>query len=209
MKTVIWDYNGTILDDMMLSLKIENMMLAERGLKAGYTAEQYRDLYRMPMIDYYRDIGYTFENESFADIAEEFNDIYDEHFDELKLCRGVTDTLNDALAKGYQNVILSSCENNKLHEQCGWLHIDSYFQEMMGIDNLLGEPKIEIGRHWMIRSGVMPDECIYLGDTTADYETAEALGIKNIILIASGHQSVKRLRTVTNHVALSLDEVNL
>ena len=31
MKTLIWDYNGTILDDLDLCLKIENEMLLLSG----------------------------------------------------------------------------------------------------------------------------------------------------------------------------------
>lgn len=209
MKTIIWDYNGTIIDDTEISVIAENRMLKERGLKYGYSVEDYRAMFSLPMEDYYRKLGYTFKNESFHDVAKEFNDIYDDLFDQCSLCKGVKEKLTEAEDKGYQNVILSSCEDKKLHEQCITLGIASYFKEIMGIDNLLGGSKIDIGKHWMIRSGVMPDECLYFGDTSADYETAEALGITNIILVASGHQSYSRLRNITDHVVHDLTEVVL
>ena len=209
MKTLIWDYNGTIIDDLKISLKAENQMLAERGLPHGYTEEDYRALFCFPMEDYYRKIGYTFENETFADVAEEFNEIYDDLFDECTLCKGVKDKLEEAKQKGYQNVILSSCQDDKLHRQLKQLGIYDEFREIMGIDNLLGGSKIEIGKHWMIRSGVRPEECMYLGDTTADLDTAKALNIENIILVASGHQSYTQLKNAWSQVVHDLTEVEL
>lgn len=209
MKTLIWDYNGTIIDDLGISLKAENQMLKERNLPHGYTEEDYRALFCFPMEDYYRKIGYTFENETFADVAKEFNEIYDSHFDECTLCKGVKEKLEEAKNKGYQNVILSSCQDDKLHAQLQKLGIYDEFVEVMGIDNLLGGSKIEIGKHWMIRSGVRPEDCVYFGDTTADLETAKALNIANVILVASGHQSYTQLSNAWHHVVHDLNEVNL
>ena len=42
MKTIIWDYNGTILNDVSIAVKIENEMLLRRGLKADYTLDDYK-----------------------------------------------------------------------------------------------------------------------------------------------------------------------
>ena len=42
MKTIIWDYNGTILNDVGISVKIENEMLERRGLKHDYSLEDYK-----------------------------------------------------------------------------------------------------------------------------------------------------------------------
>ncbi|MBQ6533170.1 MAG: HAD family hydrolase, partial [Solobacterium sp.] len=61
MKTVIWDYNGTILDDLDICLQIENEMLKERRMPAWpVDRETYLDHFGFPVIDYYYYIGYTF-----------------------------------------------------------------------------------------------------------------------------------------------------
>ena len=80
------------------------------------------------------------------------------------------------------------------------------FREIMGIDNFLAGSKVDIAKHWMIRSAVRPDECVYFGDTLADYSTAKAIGVENIILVASGHQSYTRLAQVCPSVIHSLKE---
>ena len=96
-----------------------------------------------------------------------------------------------------------------LKKQCEELGISHYFREIMGIDNYLAGSKVDIARHWMIRSGVRPDECTYFGDTLADYNTARTIGVENIILVASGHQSYVRLKQVCPATIHSLKEFDL
>lgn len=209
MKTVIWDYNGTIIDDTELSWKIEIEMLKERNLPAEYTLEDYKRLFNTPMIDYYRFIGYTFENETFEEVAKEFSDLYDMYFDTCTLNEGVRDVLDQTVKRGYKNVILSSCEHNKLVEQCGKLNISSYFEKIIGIDDLLGGSKIEHGKEWMKEDHVDPAECMYIGDTNADYDTACALHVEDLYLVAQGHQSYERLKALHDKTFHSFREIEL
>ena len=44
MKTIVWDFNGTIVDDTQICLDIENEMLKKRNMRHDYTIDEYRDL---------------------------------------------------------------------------------------------------------------------------------------------------------------------
>lgn len=209
MNTVIWDYNGTIIDDVGISVKIENQMLKERGLPAGYTLEQYRELFCYPIIDYYYKIGYTFQDESYEEMAEEFTRLYDEKFNQCSLCTGFSEKIKESVAKGYYNVILSACEDRLLKDQCRMLGIDGYFDEILGIDNLWAGSKVDMAKNWMDHSDVTPEGCMYLGDTTHDLETAQAIGISRCILIGQGHQSLRILKETGAEVRASLKDVEL
>ena len=55
---VIWDFNGTIADDIDLGIGAVNKMLAERGLPILSTREEYRAKLRFPIKDYYADLGF-------------------------------------------------------------------------------------------------------------------------------------------------------
>ena len=209
MNTVIWDYNGTIIDDVRISVAIENQMLEERHLKAGYTLEQYRSLFCYPIIDYYYKIGYTFTTETYEEMAEEFNHLYDQKFDECGLCDGFLEKIKESISSGCRNVILSACEHNLLNQQCRKLGIDGYFDEILGIDNSWAGSKVQMAKDWMNHTDVDPRECIYLGDTTHDLETANAIGIQRCILIGQGHQSYEILKETGAEVKHTLKEVEL
>ena len=63
-KHVIWDWNGTLLDDAWLCVDVMNGMLSKRGLPL-ITLEIYRNIFDFPVRDYYLKLGYDFDNESF------------------------------------------------------------------------------------------------------------------------------------------------
>ncbi len=209
MKTVIWDFNGTILDDLDLCLGIENEMLAKRGMKSGYTPEEYKEMFGFPVIEYYYKLGYTFEDESYDEISVEFNRMYDAGFDTCTLVDGFEELISESLKKGYRNVILSASRQEALDDQCRKLGIDSCFDEILGMDNMLATSKTKMAQRWMEQSDVNPEECLYIGDTDHDLDTAKALGIDNCILVSCGHQSYERLKKITDNVVHSLREVNL
>lgn len=208
-KVLIWDFNGTIIDDVDYCIDIENRMLRERNMDFISTYEQYRRDFCFPVIDYYYKIGYTFEEESYADISVEFNEMYNAGFDSISLMEGFRELIAQAKEKGYENVILSASRQDYLEEQCRRLGIDFLFDEILGIDNNLGGSKIDMALQWMETADVHPDDCRYIGDTLHDMETAAALGIRNYTLIACGHQSYEILREKTPNVVNSLKEVVL
>jgi len=210
MKTVIWDFNGTIIDDVQLCLDIENRMLRERNMHAGYTLQQYRDLFCFPVIDYYKKIGYDFSSgETYEHVSVEFNEAYDQGFSSCGLVDGFEEKLAESRSRGYQNVILSASQQGRLNEQCRQLGISGSFQEIIGISDLLAAGKIERARRWFHQFGVRPEDCIYIGDTVHDMETAQALGIDRYTLVACGHQSLQVLQKAADQVVSSLREVQL
>ena len=208
-KTVICDFNGTIIDDVGLCLDIENRMLKERGMKYGYTIEQYLDMFCFPVIDYYYKLGYTFEHETYDDISVEFNELYDRGFLSAPLKEGFMELIRKSIDAGNKNVILSATKQDKLRHQTKQLGIAQYFDEILGIDNLLAGSKIGMAKRWMEFADVHPDDCMYIGDTLHDLDTAKALGIQNCILVAGGHSSVEVLRQNWDNVVMSLKEVEL
>lgn len=210
MKTVIWDFNGTIIDDAWLCLAIENKMLKDRGMKQPYSMDEYLDLFGFPVIDYYRKLGYTFENESYEVIADEFHQRYDAGFKNVGFVQGFQELLEQSIAKGYRNVILSASRTDKLKQQCELLGIYTFFDEILGIDNLFAGSKVEMAKQWMKESGIDSNDCMYIGDTEHDLQTATSIGVKECYLVACGHQSYEVLKkTGAKHVVRQLKEVSL
>ena len=205
-KLVVWDFNGTIVNDVELCYEIETKMLQERHMQT-YTLEQYRDTFCFPVIEYYYKMGYTFEEESYEDISVEFNQLYDEGFPSLKVMDDFIETIESFQENGMENVIISASRQDKLLEQCQQLGISSYFTKILGTDNLLGSSKVEIAKQFMKEHHVLPGVCMFIGDSSQDVETATAMGIRNIHLVARGHQSKKVLCASFKDVHDALKEI--
>ena len=138
----------------------------------------------------------------------EFNELYDTGFARCGLCEGVLETLQKLKELGYRNVIVSACRQDKLLAQTERLGIDGFFEERLGIDNDLAASKIEMARAWMKRAEINPEDCIFIGDTLHDKETADAIGVSRCILVAGGHQSYEVLSCGCDHVVRSLREIS-
>ncbi len=107
MKPILfWDFNGTILDDVHLTWQIETKML-----------EEYKDMFCFPVINYYYRMGYTFENETYDDVSVEFNDAYARGFSSCRLMPGFLTKIQEAIQKGYENIILSASQKDNLKQQ--------------------------------------------------------------------------------------------
>ena len=69
---VIWDYNGTIIDDVAAGIASVNKLLSDRGMKTIGSTGEYRSVFTFPVIDYYKKLGFDFEKESYSDVAVEW-----------------------------------------------------------------------------------------------------------------------------------------
>ena len=72
---VIWDWNGTLLDDTAAALETLNDMLAKRG-SPEIGMEFYRDNFRFPVKPFYEKIGVVLEGEDWDALAREYHDVY-------------------------------------------------------------------------------------------------------------------------------------
>ena len=195
----IWDFNGTIFDDVGASISAVNTLLAERGLKTLDSKDKYQEVFDFPIIDYYRKIGFDFDKEPYEVIAPLWVDLYLENSKKSGLFEDVVPTLNFFEARGIKQSVLSASEKNMLTGQLRELGIYDRFEEIMGIDNIYAESKIALAKDWKHRHE--GEKALFIGDTTHDYETAEVLGA-DCYLISAGHQPEYKLRAAGEKVKI-------
>lgn len=83
---IIFDWNGTLMDDTLFTMNIENEMLAKRGMKT-LTLEKYKEWFDFPVINYYVKMGYDFTKEPYEKLSVEFMDMYLSRYKECPMCR--------------------------------------------------------------------------------------------------------------------------
>lgn len=189
--TIIWDFNGTLLNDMQVCIGCMNTMLKERNLPA-LDLIRYRDIFTFPVRDYYLSLGFDFQKEPFEIPAHQFIDLYRENLHLAPLQTDSVDILDYFRRHQIQQVILSAMEQEFLVDTLNSKGILNYFDKVAGITNHLGEGKLEMAIELVKNLDKKPGELCLIGDTVHDYEVARGSGIP-CILIAHGHQSFERL----------------
>ena len=86
-----------------------------------------------------------------------------------------------------------------LIEQVAARGLQGYFTELLGLADIYGVSKVQVGKQWLAQSGIAPAACVMVGDTQHDAEVAKALGTK-CVLYTGGHQSRARLEAVCPNV---------
>jgi len=189
--TIIFDFNGTILDDVKLCNQLLSDMLIERG-QQGVSLERYLDIFTFPVQEYYAEAGFDFTKYSFDELAIDFISRYQPASLHCELYDGIVDILSLYKSQGKRVVCLSASEINNLREQLHHFDIAKYFDNILGIDNINAKGKLAIAKEFFAKYHIDCDKTIMLGDTLHDAEVAKALGVQPI-LIAKGHQSYGRL----------------
>lgn len=201
---ILWDFNGTIIDDVATGIKSVNTLLKRRGLPTIDSLERYHSVFTFPITEYYINLGFDFEKEPFADIAIEWTEQNEENIKKATLHKGVKEALELFKEKNIPQIILSATKRDMLINHIKGLGIYGYFDEFLGLDNIHAESKVAIAVEWMkAHPGAQP---LMIGDTTHDSEAAQKMGC-DCILVARGHQSRETLISTGRRVCNSLDEI--
>lgn len=204
---IIWDWNGTLLNDVLISLSSVNILLADRNLES-LSPGRYLDLFTFPVESYYERIGFDLKNEPFEIIAHQFIAIYNEAVKDCGLYPEVIPLLDSAKNKGLKQFILSAMEQHPLEETVRQNNIYDYFDAISGLNHQYATSKIENGVNLIDLNKLSPSHTLLIGDTVHDYEVAQHIG-SQCVLVAKGHQSVSRLKSSGALVIDSLSELIL
>jgi phosphoglycolate phosphatase len=204
---LIWDWNGTLLDDAWLCRDIMNGQLRRRGLPR-LSAERYEAIFDFPVEGYYRKVGFDWKKESFEDAGTEFIVEYEKRKKECRLQIGAKELLKHVESAGLSQAVLSAYSHGSLEAFLGHFGVRSHFKSVAGSRNHYAEGKVEHGLRMLQELHVSPSETLLIGDTTHDAEVAEAMGVE-CVLIPSGHNSRDRLDRCRTNVVNGLGELRL
>ncbi len=189
---IIWDWNGTLLNDLGLCVSSINVLLGKRNLSALNT-QKYREVFSFPVREYYETIGFDFSSEDFEVPAMEFISLYESQVENCTLQPGALNVLRYFEEKETRQFILSAMHQEMLEKTLKHNGIFHFFEGVAGLDDHYAVSKVERGQQLISQFKIEKEVAWIIGDTIHDFEVARELGI-SCILIADGHQSEERLK---------------
>ena len=188
---VIWDFNGTVLDDMQVGIDSVNEMLKKRGLRELSGLEEYRAAFDFPVEDYYRRLGFDFEKEDYTTcLAPLWVSLYEQNEWRAPLFAGVEPLARALRARGVRQSILSASESSMMKAQLQARGALDWFDEIWGNDRIHAYGKKGLAAAW--RDAHREARALVIGDTTHDFVAAQVMGA-DCILVAAGHHSYEKL----------------
>lgn len=207
-QNIIWDWNGTLLNDVQLCADIMNNLLRNRSLPA-LTLDRYREIFTFPVKDYYIKAGHKFKEESFEKIGKDFMDEYEKRKTGCNLFPYAVNVLEKIHMLNINQHLLSAYKQDSLKEIVSYYNITGYFTSIRGLDHIYADGKLELGKQLMsdISKNGMSGKTILMGDTIHDFEVAEEIGA-DCLLISSGHQNEEILNQLNITVIEDLHELD-
>ena len=201
---LIWDWNGTLIDDVDIAVHAMNALFAAYHLPPT-DRNEYRSLMEMPVRSYYEKV-FDLTAVSFEEtLSPLFNEIYDQEVARAPLAPGAVEALSAFRDAGCGQAVVSACEQTRLETLLRERGIDGYFSLISGAGDLLAGSKDERAAAAIRFFGVRGQNVVFLGDTRHDFEVAHAAGA-DCILIANGHEARELLERCPVPVADSLSD---
>lgn len=199
---VIYDWNGTMFDDVRLSFECLRHLTEKYKTKQVHTIKEYREVFNFPVIDYYKALGFDFTKLDWDKVANEYMDDYISHTPEVSLFEDVLLVMKEVRDLGLENIVLSASKMENLVDQLNLFDFDSLIDGIYGLSDIYANSKESLAQR--LKEESKPEDLlIFLGDTLHDAMVADSIGAA-CLLIDRGHQSRERLKQSGKPVFSSL-----
>lgn len=211
-KLVVWDWNGTLLDDVDIIVQsVNSTTIPIYGLPT-INVGQYQDNFEVPIKNWYLKMGASIEalDKRTADAAEAFERVYEAGAIHAPTRKGARQLLSLLNQRGLQQIILSNHTLEGIYLQLARLDLEQYMGHVLANDNIRTshhKGKQDRLQQFLEQTGHAPASAVIVGDTIEEIAIGKNLGLKTIA-ITGGACSESRLQNAgPDRIVHSLDEI--
>ena len=196
---VVWDWNGTLVDDSFVFVEIMNGYLSSYGLKK-ISLEDYQNNFCFPVSQYYKRLGFQLSENEFKLLSSDFIAKYRAVMFRPKMKKGIHTILSYLKKNNCDQLVLSAQEQSLLNLSISHYGLEDYFGGVFGLDNNLAASKTSLAHSCLAPFLGNKQKIIFIGDTVHDFEVASSVGA-SCCLVSWGHNSYLRLADTKQFVA--------
>jgi phosphoglycolate phosphatase-like HAD superfamily hydrolase len=188
---VVWDWNGTLLDDLPVVVEAVNAALAHLGAPP-ITADGYRDHYTRPVRRFYDSLlGREVADDEWLRLNAEFHDTYFQLATTVQLAPGALQAMDLVAEMGWSQSLLSMSPQTWLDSIVTRLGIADRFDLVDGLSVPTGGLKaVHLEEHLSLL-GVGDSRVVVVGDTPDDVAAAAHVGADAILFHGGSHHRTR------------------
>jgi len=190
-KNIIWDWNGTIVNDAPLFVDTMNILLKQNNLPC-ISLSDYKNSFCFPIEKYWEALGFRFNQKTFNTLNKRFISLYKKRMFSPLLQPNIVSVFKDLNKLKIKQFVLSASEQSLLKKSIIYYQVGGVFSGIYGVDNLNAVGKEVVGKKLLEAHSINPQETVVVGDTAYDYRVASALGC-HCVLVSFGHFKYSRL----------------
>ena len=202
---VIFDWNGTLIDDLDLAVRAVNH-LRERHAYPPIDVDCYRAHFGFPIRAFYERLGFDLEAQPFDGLIRDYLRVFDAQVTSCRLHDGAVAVLDELDALGVQASILSASHRDTLQATLAHFELEKRFVHCVGLSDSHARGKLDLAIELQQALAVPSSRVLYVGDTRHDAEISATLGW-SCVIVPRGHQSLAVLEAAGSVVVESLREI--
>ena len=202
---IVWDWNGTLVNDAELCVAIVNQILNDYGIMPVDRAF-YLDNFSFPVCEYYKSLGLPSCGPEYQKISQRFIEEYRKNHHVCKLQQSSIKMLGYIKECGISQSVLSAGNIADVLDFVKYYNLSDFFTTISGVYHTNATGKSEIARRHLNQIKASTSEILLIGDTLHDFEIATDLKV-DCILYSKGHNSENRLLEVSNPVINDLEDL--
>lgn len=180
-KNLIFDWSGTLVDDMGPVIEATNVVLEKYGV-APYDREGFRRSFRLPYHEFYAEL---LPGIKLAELEAHFRPAFDGATSLVTVLPHAREKLEWAKQRGMRMFVLTSMDPIAFARQLSEFGMQDFFEETYA--GVLD--KRELIAQLLETHGLHKDETAFIGDMTHDIETARHGGISSIAVLTGYHHA--------------------
>jgi phosphoglycolate phosphatase-like HAD superfamily hydrolase len=182
MTHIVWDWNGTLFDDIHAVVEATNAVFLPYGL-GSIDVDGFRTTYTRPIwVMYERFLGRSLAEGEWERLDQAFHESYHRIMDRYGLAADALDTLAAATAAGHSQSLLSMWQHDRLVTKVSQLQLTGTFRRVDGLgdtDDPGGGKARFLVRH-LAALGVRPEDVVMIGDSADDAAAAAGAGVRAV-----------------------------
>ena len=183
-KNLLFDWSGTLCDDLALTLEATNYVLSQYDLPP-LTREQFRDEFQLPYPDYY---AWKTPGAKLTDLEKYYRHAFDNAVTQVTIIPHARAFLDFCRSRGIRCFILTSMDPRAFDEQARYLGLKDYFEHIhSGVRN-----KEEYIYTLLRQHNLNPADTAFIGDMQHDINAAHCAGIIGIGVL-TGYNNAAQL----------------
>ena len=180
-RNLIFDWSGTLVDDMGPVIEATNAVLGKYGI-APYDREGFRRGFRLPYREFYAEI---LPGISLEELESHFRPAFDAAVTPVTVLPHAREKLEWAQARGIRMFVLTSMDADAFLRQLHEFSMQDFFEKTYsGVLDKRDLIDFIIETHGLDR-----EETAFVGDMTHDIETARHGGISSIAVLTGYHHA--------------------
>ncbi len=202
---IVWDWNGTLVDDAELCVVILNQILNDYG-KMPVDRAFYLDNFSFPVCEYYKSLGLPSCGPEYQEISQRFIEEYRKKHHICKLQKSSVKMLSYIKGCGISQSVLSAGNIADVLDFVEYHKLSDFFTIISGVYHTNATGKSDVAHKHLNQIQACTSEILLIGDTLHDFEIATDLKV-DCVLYSKGHNSKNRLLEASNSVINDLEEL--